>query len=91
MEMLPEEIISNIISYIPKDKDMSSPTADIMKQARINLFYDTNDGTNYTDEEALTFQDDECEKLWSCKYFQFYRNIKEEHLEYIDEDWEDDE
>jgi hypothetical protein len=81
---LPQDIISNIFSYVPKDKDMSSPTADMMKQVRINLFYDINNGTNYTDEEALTFAEDEDEKLWGSKYLQFYKRVREEHQLYND-------
>ena len=35
MEILPKEISSNIFQYVPKDKDLSSPTADIFKQGYI--------------------------------------------------------
>ena len=39
MAYIPQEIISNIFSYVPRDRDMSSPTAKLINDELEDIFW----------------------------------------------------
>ena len=90
METLPLELISNIFSYVPKDKDMSSPVAAIFKEGYrteiMKLDYKENklweqlyenncDVNSITFERMLKTVHDMLDETKCKKYKKYYRTI----------------
>ena len=49
---IPEEIINHIFGFVPRDRDMASPTADIMSKIILDVACTQIGGTDSDEEES---------------------------------------